>query len=433
MRLIARLRQSSYAVLFGNVVARVAALGSLLLATLLVARDGGPAVVGVYALLHVLPGLLGMIVSAGLTVAVPYFLAGPHRDDRRLPLTLVAMALAGGGAGTALWVAGAPLIGELLFPDLSVGLVAVAGFAVLTRLIVITAKACSQGSDDLPGANRVIFTEEFLFLPAYGLLSAAGESGFTAVVASLLIADVTAASLAWSRLVRRGFFAGARRPSPHLARRVAAFGIRAQVGGLISQLNLRLDFILLTVLTGPAVLGVYAIASKFAELLKIVGMALTYVLYPKYAREGRARASEGVRRLIPRAGLLTAAMAVSLWLAAGFVIPAFYGSEFEGAVTPARIILLGLLLEGVAAVITAYLYGVGRPGLNSWAMAAGLVVTVALDLALIPAHEAVGAAIASALAYTTTSVALISFFWWVEREKPAPSFKTGNFSEAEAQ
>jgi O-antigen/teichoic acid export membrane protein len=253
------------------------------------------------------------------------------------------------------------------------------------------------------------------------------------VVASLLIADVTTASLAWGRLVRRGFFVGARRPSRRLARLVAVYGIRAQVGGLISQLNLRLDFILLTALTGPAVLGVYAIASKFAELLKIVGMALTYVLYPKYAREGTAIATKGARSLIPRAGLLTAGGAVSLWLAAGFVIPTFYGSEFEAAISPARIILLGLVLEGVAAVITAYLYGVGRPGLNSWAMAAGLVMTVALDLALIPAYEAVGAAIASAVAYTTTSVALLSFFWWVRRAKPVPSLKAGRFSEAEAQ
>jgi O-antigen/teichoic acid export membrane protein len=430
---MARLRTSSYGVLLGNVTARVAALVSLLVATLLVARDGGPAVVGVYALLHVLPGLVGMIVSSGLTVAVPYFLAGPYREDRRVPLTLVAMAVTGGAAGATVWIAGAPLIRDLLFPDLSLQLVALAGVAVLTRLVVITAKACSQGSDDLPGANRVIFTEEFMFLPAYGLLSATGAHGFTAVVVSLLIADVTTASLAWGRLVRRGFFVGARRPSRRLARLVAVYGIRAQVGGLISQLNLRLDFILLTALTGPAVLGVYAIASKFAELLKILGMALTYVLYPKYAREGSTIATKGARSLIPRAGLLTAGGAVSLWLAAGFVIPTFYGSEFDAAITPARIILLGLVLEGVAAVITAYLYGVGRPGLNSWAMAAGLVMTVGLDLALIPAYEAVGAAIASAVAYTTTSVALLSFFWWVRRAKRVPSLKSHRFSEAEAQ
>ena len=422
---IRQLLRSQYSVLMGNVAARVGALLSALVATLLLARDGGPAVVGIYALLHVLPGLVGMIVSCGLTVAITYFLAGPDREDRRLPMTVVAMALAGGAAGVALWVAGAPLFGPLLFPDLSLGLVMLAGALVLTRLIVITAKSCSQGSDDLRGANRVIFTEELMFLPAYGALWGSGVRGYSAVVAGLLIADVASSSFAWARLIRRGFFARAARPSLQLTRRVAAYGLRAQVGGLISQLNLRLDYILLSVLTGPAVLGVYAIASKWAELIKILGMALTYVLYPQYARDGRARAAAKARWLIPRAGLLTAGAAVPLWLTAGFVIPAFYGSAFGAAITPARIILLGLALEGVAGVITAFLYGVGRPGLNSWAMAAGLAATVVLDLLLIPPFGVVGAAAASATAYGTSTLALVWFFWWLDRSERAPVSEDG--------
>jgi len=267
---------SRYGVLLGNIGARIAALVSLTLATLLVARNGGPAAVGVYALLRVLPSLLGVVLSCGLPGAVAYFLAGPHRDDRRLPSTIVGMAVVGGAAGAAIWAASAPLLGAFLFHDLSLGLIVLASAAVFTRVIVATGKSCSQGSDDLPGANRVIFTEEFMFLPAYGLLWSAGVGGFTLVVAGLLLADVATCSLAWGRLIRRGFFRDAQRPSPRLARRVALYGLRAQIGGVITLMNLRLDFILLSVMTGPAVLGVYAVASKFAELVKVFGMALTY-------------------------------------------------------------------------------------------------------------------------------------------------------------
>jgi len=73
-----------------NVGARVAALVSLAVATLVIARAGGPAAVGPDALLRVLPGLAGVVISSGLPGAVTYFLAGPHRDDRRLPLTIPA-------------------------------------------------------------------------------------------------------------------------------------------------------------------------------------------------------------------------------------------------------------------------------------------------------------------------------------------------------
>jgi O-antigen/teichoic acid export membrane protein len=401
--------------LAGNVAARVGALASLLAATLLLARDGGPELVGVYALLHVLPGLVGVVATCGLAVAIPYFLAGPRSGDPRLPPTIVAITLAGGAAGGALWAAAAPLTAPALLGSLDARLMAAAGAAVLTRMAVVSAKACSQGSDDLPGANRVILVEELLFLPAYGLLRAAGADAAAAVVLGLVLADVATATLGWSRLVRRGFFAGARRPSPPLARELAGYGVRAQAGGLIAQLNLRLDFVVLGALAGPAVLGVYAIATKFAELLRLVTMALTYVLYPAYARDGPARAAARARRLLPRAGLATAGAAALLAVAAGTVIEAVYGAAFASAVTPARILLAGLALEGVAAVITAYLYGAGRPGRNSWAMAAGLVVTVALDLLLIPRFGAVGAAIASAAAYATVAVALA---WMFLRPQP---------------
>jgi len=252
-----------------------------------------------------------------------------------------------------------------------------------------------------------------MFLPAYGLVLLAGVDAFGAVVAALLLADLATLSLAWSRLARRGFFRDAEHPSKDLAREIAGYGLRAQTGGVITLLNLRLDFILLSLLTGPGVLGVYAIASRFAELVRIPGMSLTYVLYPRFARAGRARATESARRVVVKAGLLTAATVAPLWVGAALVIPAFYGSEFEPAVLPARIILLGLVLNGVGAVVTAFLYGIGRPGLNSVAMGVGLVATVALDLALIPAFHASGAAVASAVAYALSSLVLV---WFLVRE-----------------
>ena len=404
-----QLLRGGYFDLVGNVASRLAALIALAVATFAVARVGGPAAVGIYVLLRVLPSLLGVMLSLGLPGAVTYFLAGEHRGDRRIPLTVLSIAFAGGITGALLWAAASPVLGDKLFPGLPLALVLAASLLVVTRVLVATAKSCSQGSHDLRGANRVIFTEEFMFLPMYGILLAAGVGGYTSVVAGLLLADAATLTLAWSRLVRRGFFRGAARPSKRLARAVVSYGLRAQTGGVISLLNLRLDFILLTLLTGPAVLGVYAVASKFAELVKIPGMSITYVLYPRFAKAGGLKAQAWARSLVLKAGLVTAAMVAPLWLLAGLVIPAVYGTAFEGAVLPAQIILLGLVLNGAGAVITAMLYGIGRPGLNSLAMGAGLVVTVVLNLLLIPRFHENGAAVASAVAYTVTTLVLFRF------------------------
>jgi O-antigen/teichoic acid export membrane protein len=404
--------------LAGNVGARLGALGAVMLATLLIARHAnGAAAVGIYTLMHVLPAVLGSLTSAGLAVAAAYFLAGPDSRDPRLPLTLVAVALGGGVLGMALWIAASPVLGPLLFPGLPSKVVLLAGAAVVTRLVVISAKSTSQGREDLRGSNCVILAEEAMFTPVYVVLISTGANPLTAVVLGLVLSDTITGTLAWGRLARNGFFAGAAKPSLVLARRLASYGMRGQVGGLIQQLNLRLDFVILSALAGPAVLGMYAIGSKFAELIKIVSMALTYVLYPEFARAVRESAAKRARRLIPRAGLVSAAAAIPLFAGAGFVITTLYGHGFHDAILPARIILLGLVFDGIAGVVTGYLYGIARPGLNSLAMGIGLVFTVILDALLIPSMGATGAAIASAVAYTATTVALLVFFTSVNRSR----------------
>ena len=105
------LLRGRYRDLIGNVATRLAALVALALATLAVARGGGPAAVGVYVLLRVLPSLVGVVISSGLPGAITYFLAGEYREDRRLPLTVLSMAVAGGITGTLLWAAASPLLG----------------------------------------------------------------------------------------------------------------------------------------------------------------------------------------------------------------------------------------------------------------------------------------------------------------------------------
>jgi O-antigen/teichoic acid export membrane protein len=139
------------------------------------------------------------------------------------------------------------------------------------------------------------------------------------------------------------------------------------------------------------------------------------------------KAAATARRLLLKSVMVTASVAVLLAVTAPFVIPFAYGSQFAAAVGPAQILLIGLAADGAAGVLTGFLYGVGRPGLNSWAMGAGLVVTVVLDLLLIPPLGASGAAIASSVAYISSTLALLAFFWKVNRTvvttptwRPAP-------------
>jgi lipopolysaccharide/colanic/teichoic acid biosynthesis glycosyltransferase/O-antigen/teichoic acid export membrane protein len=391
-----------------NLGAQGAALAAVSMASLLVARTGGPTVVGVYALIRVLPWLFGVIFSCGLPTASAFFLAGERGKDRRVRPTLALMAVAGAALGSLAWLACAVLFHHVFFRPMPVSLVFVITVLVVTQLWTVTAKGCCQGSGDITGANLVIVAEELWFVPVYpAVLLTVGYKGITSVIIALITSGSLALLTGLARLRQRGFFRDWGRPSPALAKKIAAFGGRGQLGNLLWLMNLRFDFILLGALAGPAELGIYAVASKFAELMRLFPTALNYVLYPRFARLGAAEATAEARRLLPRATALTLILTPGLAVATYVALPILYGQTFQSAVTPAEIIIIGLTVEGAAAVASAFLVGRGHPGLNSVGMGVGAIITVALDAILIPRYGALGGAITSAVTYLTTTMVLV--------------------------
>jgi O-antigen/teichoic acid export membrane protein len=94
------------------------------------------------------------------------------------------------------------------------------------------------------------------------------------------------------------------------------------------------------------------------------------------------------------------------------------------------VLLAGMLLAGASGVASAYLYGRGSPGLNSIVLGIGLVITVILDLVLIPRFGALGAAAASTAAYLGTDCVLVGLLLRLSgrarpRDSTAPAQATG--------
>ncbi len=389
-----------------NLAARVLALAALTASSLMIARTLGPPGVAALSLLRVLPWLVGVVLGGGLYGAAPYFLAGPERADPRYRATFPAIAGVAGLAGIVVWLAVSPALHEPFLPQVSTPVLLFVSVTVLTQLLETTAKACSQGYGDLAGSNRIIVLEEALFVPFYLGLEHAGLGHYAAMAGALALGDIVTAGQGWLRLARRGYFRDSR-PNSGCARRIVSYGVRAELSSIALLLNARFDFAIVAAIAGPAPLGVYAVASRYAELLRLPGLAMNYVLYPALAGSDSG-ARRTTRDALRRMSWVPVALAVPMAVAAPFVIPGLFGERFSGAVVPACVLLAGLAGCGVSGIVTAYLYALGRPGVVSAAQGAGVAVTVGLDLALIPRFGITGAAIASAVAYLTTTAALVA-------------------------
>jgi O-antigen/teichoic acid export membrane protein len=108
--------------------------------------------------------------------------------------------------------------------------------------------------------------------------------------------------------------------------------------------------------------------------------------------------------------VLTIPAAFALYGAAPFLCETIFGSEFAGAVDDLRVLALGafgvVALQQLGNALTAQ----RRPGLATVAAAVAFTVTVVLDIALIPPHGGLGAALASTAAYCIGGLAVAMLF-----------------------
>lgn len=183
------------------------------------------------------------------------------------------------------------------------------------------------------------------------------------------------------------------------------YGWKVQAGRLIQLGNGRLDVLVMSTLVSLDVVGVYVVAQVVAELAALVPTAIGFVAMPAIARGGRT--GQDVAGAVRLSGSLSLVGVVGVAIVAPPLITFGYGAEFTDALGPVYILLPGVWLLGIGGVIAEVMRGRGHPGVPALLAGLAIVVTVVLDLVLIPPYEAIGAAVASTCAYSVFGLASI--------------------------
>ena len=204
--------------------------------------------------------------------------------------------------------------------------------------------------------------------------------------------------------------AGLGRPDVRLAAHSLGFGAKTHVGRFAGIGTYRVDQWFLGSISGSRELGLYSIAVSWAEMLYYLSGVLVMIQRPELVRAQHATAARIAARVV-RVGLLLALpMAAVLIVAAPVLCITVFGEEFRGSVDDLRILALGVVGVVTLDLLGSALNSRRRPILASSASSVALVVTLALDITLIPAFGGAGAAAATALAYTAGGVAAAILF-----------------------
>ena len=240
-----------------------------------------------------------------------------------------------------------------------------------------------------------------------GTLAAAGHLHVSSAIGAWIGGQVLGTSLLVGFVARRIGFG---RPDARLAKRSLRFGAKAHVGHTMEIGNYRLDQWFVGAFSGSRELGFYSVAVAWAEVLFYLPGILVMIQRPDLVRAGPQAAAELAQRLLRVTILLALPIAVFLVVAAPILCKTVFGNEFAGSVDDLRVLALGAIGITFMALLGGALTAQRRPLLTTSADACAFVLTIGLDLALIPRLGGLGAAIATSVAWTGGGIAMAIIF-----------------------
>lgn len=371
----------------GETVARLIAFA----ATVILARRLGAAAYGVVALAGAVLLYLQHLTDFGIdTVGVRRVAREPGSVERLVPSVLVVRTLIGFGLAVITGLAGLLLLPQ---PDGAI----LAGSAALLLARGANPKWVLVGLQR-PGAVAVARAAGEL-LTALLVVTLVHDAGDLARVPAAQVAgDMIAALLAVFALRRLGFrLPAVWRPdeSGPLFREARPLVVHAVVGLLVFNF----DLIALRFLRDATSVGLYATAYALVAFLTNLGVAFGFSLLPSVSREGdgaRARILYG--SALAHAFAFTLPLAVGGALVAGELISLVFGATFSAAASPLIILLWTVPAVWLRVVGQTVLVARGRQATVLRITAISAVITISLDLLLIPRYGLTGAAAASVAA-----------------------------------
>jgi stage V sporulation protein B len=402
-----------------TIVIQLFQLAAIVAITVLVTRVTGAHGRGVYTLVYALANLASMITALGISWAGIYYIGKRLFPLADVASTLLTVSLAAAGVAVAGLAAAFFLFRSSYFHDVSLTQ------AVIMLVLAAIIQLMTTSSSIVLGMNRPLhfaglsLLQFGVALVLQGILAFVGSLTATSALVAL---SIGAASSAVVGLVLVGREVPLRLGlDSKILRSFFNFGIRGYIANLMQFMNYRLDALIVNGLLGLVSVGFYSIATAMAEALWYGANALALVLFPHVSSLERKEADRITPVVCRNAIFMTLVGALLMFVVSRKLILVVFGSGMTPALHPLWLLLPGIVTLTAAKVISSYLSGIGKPTYSTYVGAGTVILTVILDLLLIPRYGINGAAVASSIVYTLTAA---TYIWILRRESGAGLLET---------
>jgi O-antigen/teichoic acid export membrane protein len=167
------------------------------------------------------------------------------------------------------------------------------------------------------------------------------------------------------------------------------------LGMIFSVLYFRLDIVMLQLMMEERVVGFYSAAYKLFEVAVVLPHSFMLVLFPTFVEEyhsNRSQFKNRFKKALAVYSLIGGGIALVLWGFSHGLITLIYGDKFLPSIDILGILSWAILLFFINFLLSNMLIVSGREMINAWNLAGVTVLNICLNLIWIPQYGAIGAA-----------------------------------------
>ncbi len=372
----------------------------LFLLSLVVTRALGPEGRGQYALALNLATMIWVVSHLSVEHSIGRMMARKEASLVELAHLASFFALSLGLVGMAITLAvGLPIRGALL-GSASPATVILAAATIPFTLIGQMATALLLRIGALRTYGWVIAAGAVVqLLLALGLEAGVGLTPELAMLAALLTIAAVGTTLAAALGRRLGLRALAPRTEPRLVRSALHIGVQLQPASIALWLNLKVDLLLVGLLTTTHEAGLYSLSANLAD---IVFVSVSTVALAALETQTKADAKAAVAYTVDFIGQNVGVAALLGTLAAAAAYPFIvlvYGSAWAASALPFALLMPAVVALAIEGPARDLLIRIAPPLVISAASALGFALNLGLNFLLIPWLGISGASVSSVVSY----------------------------------